>query len=228
MIGGKQDCDCCVFSSVFRCFFAFFLYVNNFLIDILLMPLRNQLPANTFVMVSNPTTVFFAPLHLAVYAALLTTLPYGLWEIWQFIRPGLYLLERHRIRFLMGISFILLSLGVLFCYFLALPWMFQLLVWMHPKNIQLFPDLGVTLAFILRMLMFFGLTFELPVMCLALVWLQVLSAAQLRRARPYVIVSAFTLGMLLTPPDVVSQIILALPLCLLYEISLWTIQRFQT
>jgi sec-independent protein translocase protein TatC len=147
-------------------------------------------------------------------------MPFALYHLWRFISPGLYKKEQQHIRGLAAISLALFLAGTLFCFYLILPFMFQFFISALPKDVRLMPDMAYTLEFITHMLILFGLCFQVPLICLVLVRLNITSLATLRQIRPYMIVAAFVLGMILTPPDVLSQIMLAVPLCLLYELGI--------
>ena len=166
------------------------------------------------------TSPIVLPITLAGDMALLCTAPFVLLQLWYFIAPGLYVHERRCLRWAMVGSLVLFLLGVLFCFYIILPLMLQLFVASVPAGVRFMPDMANAVGFITRMLLLFGICFQVPLFCFFLAYLGVVNRKTLQTIRPYVIIMAFTLGMLLTPPDVMSQIMLAVPLCLLYEFGI--------
>lgn len=201
----------------FTVLFAVFFFLANELFQVLVSPLLHTLSAKDDLIATQIASPVFTPLKLAADAALLLTAPYALFHLWRFVCPGLYQRERHALRNAMVLSLVLFLAGVTFCYYLVLPFMFQFFIHALPKGVRYMPDMAYALDFITRMLILFGLCFQVPLICLTLVRLTVIDIGILKKIRPYVIVAAFIIGMLLTPPDVFSQIMLAVPLCLLYE-----------
>lgn len=201
----------------FALLFTVFFLLANELFQILVSPLLHVLSAKDDLIATQITSAVFTPLKLAADAALLLTAPYALFHLWRFVSPGLYQKEQHALRSAMVLSLLLFLAGVAFCYYLVLPFMFQFFIHALPKGVRYMPDMAYALDFITRMLLLFGLCFQVPLICLTLVRLSLIDVDALRKIRPYVIVAAFIIGMLLTPPDVFSQIMLAVPLCLLYE-----------
>ncbi|CAM4480228.1 MAG: Sec-independent protein translocase protein TatC [Legionella sp.] len=201
----------------FTVLFAVFFFLANELFQVLVSPLLHTLSAKNDLIATQIASPVFTPLKLAADAALLLTAPYALFHLWRFVCPGLYQRERHALRNAMVLSLVLFLAGVTFCYYLVLPFMFQFFIHALPKGVRYMPDMAYALDFITRMLILFGLCFQVPLICLTLVRLTVIDIGILKKIRPYVIVAAFIIGMLLTPPDVFSQIMLAVPLCLLYE-----------
>jgi sec-independent protein translocase protein TatC len=197
-------------------FMVFYWGAPN-LFHTLIHPLLKVLPANDSLIATQITTPVFMPIRLAADAALLVTTPFALLHIWRFVSPGLYRRERESLRWVLVCSMVFFALGLLFCFYLVLPYMFLFFAQAVPLGVRLMPDMGHAVDFITRMLLIFGLCFQVPLVCLVLVRLQLVSLATLKMVRPYVIVISFIVGMLLTPPDVFSQIMLAVPLCLLYE-----------
>jgi len=152
---------------------------------------------------------------------MLATTPIALWHIWRFVIPGLYQHEQKTLRLALTFSVVLFITGLLFSYYLVLPWMFLWFSQSLPSAVQLMPDMAYSIDFITHMLLIFGLCFQIPLLCVLLVRTKIITHHTLITLRPYVIVLAFIIGMLLTPPDVLSQIMLALPLCLLYEMGVF-------
>ncbi|MDR3442552.1 MAG: twin-arginine translocase subunit TatC [Legionella sp.] len=197
-------------------FLLFFFFANN-LFEALVSPLLHILSAEEGLIATQITSPVFTPLKLAADAAMLLSTPFALFQFWRFISPGLYKKEQNTLRIALIFSFVLFIVGVLFCFYFILPFMFHFFAQAMPKGVRYMPDMAYALDFITRMLLLFGLCFQVPLACLLLVRLNIVEVHTLKKIRPYVIVGAFIIGMLLTPPDVLSQIMLAVPLCLLYE-----------
>jgi sec-independent protein translocase protein TatC len=204
----------------FGVLFLLFFFGANDLFQALVSPLLHTLSAEEGLIATKITSPVLTPLQLAADAALLFSAPVALFQLWRFISPGLYQKEQQILRSALFLSLILFVAGVLFCFYLVLPYMFQFFAHALPKGVRLMPDMAYALDFITRMLLLFGLCFQVPLVCFILVQLKILTISALKNVRPYVIVGAFIIGMLLTPPDVFSQIMLALPLCLLYELGI--------
>lgn len=200
--------------------FVLFFFLAADLFHLLVTPLLQSLPNQEGLIATQITSPVFTPLKLAADAALLLTAPCAIYHLWQFISPGLYKNEKEHLRGAIVLSILLFGLGAVFCFFLVLPFMFQFFARALPEGVRLMPDMAYTLDFITRMLMLFGISFQVPLICLILVRVNILDVVTLKKIRPYVIVAAFTVGMLLTPPDVFSQLMLAIPLCLLYELGI--------
>jgi len=186
-----------------------------------LYPLLHHLPQHHKLIATQITSPLFIPLTIALNIALVCVTPYGLYHIWRFVSPALYPAEQRRFRQIMVVSVGLFIAGLLFCYFLILPLMFQWIIHAVPKDISFMPDISSATQFMTGMMLIFGISFQIPLACAILVHTQLISRTQLISLRPYMIVGAFTLGMLLTPPDVLSQVVLALPLWALYESGVW-------
>ncbi|MDI1351905.1 MAG: twin-arginine translocase subunit TatC [bacterium] len=201
----------------FSLIFSLFFFIAGDLFHALVSPLLAYLPHKHGLIATQITSPVLIPLQLAADAALLLSAPFALYQLWLFVSPALYRKEQKQLRGAIWLSLILFLLGALFCFYLVLPFMFQLFTHALPKDIQFMPDMAYAFDFIIRMLMLFGFCFQVPLICLVLIRFNLTDVATLKKIRPYVIVGAFILGMLLTPPDVLSQIMLALPLCVLYE-----------
>lgn len=204
----------------FFSFFLLFFFCANDLFHALISPLINALPKENSLIATQITSPVLTPIKLAGDAAMLCTAPFALLQLWCFVAPGLYRHERYNLRGALTSSLLLFCLGVLFCFYLVLPFMFQFFAKAVPLGVKFMPDMTYALDFITRMLLLFGFCFQVPLLCLTLVRLGWLDIQVLKKVRPYVIVAAFTIGMLLTPPGVLSQIMLAVPLCLLYELGI--------
>ncbi|EHL32464.1 twin-arginine translocase subunit TatC [Legionella drancourtii] len=204
----------------FATLFLLFFFLANNLFQALVSPLLHSLPTQEGLIATQITSPVFTPLKLAADAAMLLSAPVALFHFWRFISPGLYQDEQSVLRRALIFSLILFVIGISFCFYLVLPFMFQFFAHALPKGVRYMPDITYAIDFITHMLLLFGLCFQVPLLCFMLVRLKVVELATLKKIRPYVIVSAFILGMLLTPPDVFSQITLAVPLCLLYELGI--------
>lgn len=204
------------FSSLFLLFFFMAADLYHFLVH----PLVHLLPQDQGLIATHITSPLFTPLKLSADTAVLLSVPFALYQLWRFISPALYQKEQQQIGGLISLSLLLFACGVLFCFYLVLPFLFQFFLSVLPKGVHLMPDISSTIEFITHMLILFGLCFQVPLICLVLVRLKLTDVTTLKKIRPYTIVGAFILGMLLTPPDVLSQIILALPLCILYELGI--------
>jgi len=197
-----------------------FFYFSHAVFQYLVSPLQRILPADEAIVAIGVTSPIATPLKLALNTALLCVIPCILFHIWRFTSPALYRAERVSMGGVFVVSLCLFITGVLFCYYVILPFMFHLFYMMRPPHVRFLPDMSSTVDFILHMLIIFGLCFQLPLICVILVRANVISVDALKKMRPYVIVLAFIMGMLLTPPDVLSQLMLAIPLCLLFEAGL--------
>ena len=206
---------------VFFCtFFLLFFFWANPLFLLIMQPLQHALLPHSTLIATQITSTVLIPLSIAANAAFLCTTPFALIQLWYFIAPGLYREEK---RFFILIALGSLSLfiaGLLFCYLIVLPLLFQFFTQALPNGITLMPDITSSTAFITRMLWLFGIAFQVPLVCASLVRLGWVQRQTLKQIRPYVIVGAFIIGMLFTPPDVLSQVLLAVPLCILYELGI--------
>ena len=180
-------------------------------------PLISQLPAGQTLIAINPAGAFFAPVKLTFFLALFFAAPWLLYQAWAFVAPGLYQREKRLALPLLGSAVALFYAGCAFAYFLVLPTVFGFLVHFKPDVIAVTPDANSYLDFVLVIFFAFGASFELPVALVILVLLGWVTPQQLREGRGYAVVGIFVLAAVLTPPDVVSQLLLAIPMCLLYE-----------
>ncbi|MDO8261877.1 MAG: twin-arginine translocase subunit TatC [Gallionella sp.] len=187
------------------------------LYTLLAQPLLAKLPKGGQMIATDVTTPFFVPLKVAMMAAFLIALPYILYQMWQFIAPGLYAHEKRLVWPLIFASTILFFCGMAFAYFGVFPVVFGFITASAPQGVAVMTDIDKYLSFVLTMFMAFGITFQVPVAVVLLVRMGFVSVGKLREIRPYVVVGAFVAGAIFTPPDVVSQFMLAIPLWLLYE-----------
>jgi len=201
------------FLLVFICLFPF----ANKLYTLLAQPLLARLPAGGHLIATAVTTPFFVPMKVAMLAAVVLSLPYTLYQAWSFIAPGLYAHEKRFVLPLVAASTVLFLVGMAFAYFLVFPVVFGFIVGVAPAGVMVMTDIGNYLDFVITLFVAFGIAFEVPIVVVVLVKFGWVSVKQLNEVRSYVIVGAFVLGAIFTPPDVVSQIMLAVPLWLLYE-----------
>ncbi len=188
--------------------------------DILAAPLTSALPEGTKMVAIGVVTPFMVPLKVTAMLAFVLALPYILYQAWAFIAPGLYAHERRLGIPLIVSSTLLFVLGMAFCYFFVFGQVFHFIASFAPKSITPAPDIEAYLSFVMSMFMAFGLTFEVPVALVVLVKLNVVTVEKLKEWRSYFIVGAFVVAAIVTPPDVVSQLALAIPMCLLYELGI--------
>ena len=183
----------------------------------LAMPLVSRLPAGQQMIAMNPAGAFFAPIKLTFFIALFAAAPWLLYQAWAFIAPGLYKREKKLALPLLGSAVLLFYAGCAFAYFLVLPMVFNFLLRFKPDIVAITPDINAYLEFVLVIFLAFGASFELPVALVILVLLGWVTPAQLKEWRGYAIVGIFIVAAVITPPDVVSQLLLAIPMMLLYE-----------
>lgn len=188
--------------------------------DILAKPMMDTLPAGTHMIATGVVTPFFVPVKVTMMVAFVLALPVVLYQAWAFIAPGLYAHERKLAIPLVAGSSLLFIIGMAFCYFFVFGTVFSFIAEFAPKSIVPAPDIEQYLSFVMSMFIAFGLTFEVPVAVIVLVKAGVVSIEKLKEIRPYVIVGAFVIAAIITPPDVISQFMLAIPMCLLYELGI--------
>ncbi len=202
--------------AVLLVFICLFPWASN-LYTLLAQPLLAKLPKGGQMIATDVTTPFFVPLKVAMMAAFLIALPYILYQIWRFVAPGLYAHEKRLVWPLIIASTTLFFCGMAFAYFVVFPVVFGFITASAPQGVAVMTDIDKYLSFVLSMFMAFGVTFQVPVAVVLLVRMGFVTVAKLREARPYAVVGAFVVGAIFTPPDVVSQFMLAMPLWLLYE-----------
>jgi sec-independent protein translocase protein TatC len=188
--------------------------------DLLAEPMIKTLPRGTTMSATGVITPFLVPLKVGMMAAFLIALPMVLYQAWAFVAPGLYQHEKKMALPLVVGSTVLFLAGVAYCYFVVFGWMFSFIIHFAPKSITPAPDIEAYLNFVLTMFVAFGVTFEVPLVEVVLVRTGMVTVAKLRDIRSYVIVGAFVVAAVVTPPDVVSQLLLAIPMCLLYEFGI--------
>ncbi len=195
--------------------------------DLLALPMMRTLPEGTRMIATGVITPFLVPLKVGLMAAFMLALPYVLYQAWAFIAPGLYTHEKRVALPLVFGSTLLFLAGVAYCYFVVFGWVFHFIIQFAPKSITPAPDIEAYLSFVLTMFVAFGVTFEIPLIEVMLVRTGVITVAKLKDIRSYVIVGAFVVAAVVTPPDVVSQLLLAIPMCLLYEFGIILAQLMQ-
>lgn len=200
---------------IFVCLFPF----SKDLYTLIAAPLLASLPKGGQMIATDVVGVFFVPVKVTMLTAFLIALPYVLYQMWAFIAPGLYAHERKMIIPLVFSSTLLFLAGMSFAYFLVFPVVFSAMTAFTPEGVSWMTDINKYLDFVLTMFVAFGVTFEVPVAVVLLARFGIVTIVQLKEARPYVIVGAFVVGAIFTPPDVVSQLMLAIPLWLLYEVG---------
>jgi sec-independent protein translocase protein TatC len=199
--------------AIFLCLF----YFANDLYTILSEPLTALLPAGTTMIATDVTSPFFAPFKLTIVLALFLSMPFILHQCWSFISPGLYKHERKLAIPLLISSILLFYTGLAFAYFVVFPLLFGFFTTVGPENVAIMTDIGSYLNFVLKLFFAFGIVFEIPIATMLIIWSGITTAKALRSKRPFIIVGCFVIGMLLTPPDMISQSLLALPMWLLFE-----------
>jgi len=196
------------------------------LYDILAAPLVAQLPAGATLIATSVISPFLVPLKILLMAAFLLALPVVLYQLWAFVAPGLYSHEKKLVLPLVISSTLLFMVGVAFCYFFVFGQVFKFIQSFAPKSITAAPDIEAYLSFVITMFIAFGMAFEVPIVVIVLARLNVVSIEKLKDFRSYFIVLAFIIAAIVTPPDVVSQLALAIPMCILYEVGIWAAQIF--
>jgi sec-independent protein translocase protein TatC len=208
--------------AVLALFVALFVWPGSgYIYDLLAAPLMSALPEGAKMIATGVITPFMVPVKVTALAAFLVALPYVLYQAWAFVAPGLYDHEKRLALPLVIGSTVLFLLGVAFCYYFVFGKVFAFIHDFAPKSITPAPDIEAYFSFVITMFLAFGVTFEIPIVVILLVRMGIVSVEKLRDARPYVIVGAFVVAAVVTPPDVLSQFMLAVPMCLLYEAGLF-------
>ena len=183
-------------------------------------PLLSILPEGSSMIATQVTSPFMAPIKLVFFAALLVTMPYLFYEVWMFMSPGLYKNEKSFVMPLMATTVILFTTGIAFAYFIVCPIIFKFFIASAPNSIQVMTDISQYLNFIIKLVFAFGVAFEIPIATFLLIKSSIVKKESLIKSRPYLIILFFVIGMLLTPPDIFSQLFLALPMWILFELGL--------
>jgi len=207
---------------VFVCLFPF----ASELYDLLATPMMRALPEGAKMIATGVVAPFLIPVKVAAMVAFAVALPYVLYQAWAFVAPGLYAHEKRLVMPLVVASSVLFFVGVAFCYFFVFGVVFDFVYKIAPKSISVAPDIENYFSFVITLFLAFGVTFEVPIVVLILVRMGVVSVQQLTHIRPYFIVGAFVVAAIVTPPDVISQLLLAIPMCLLYEVGIAAARLF--
>lgn len=194
---------------------------SNTLFSLLSVPLMAHMPEGTSMIAIEVASPFLIPFKLTLFLALFISIPYVLYQLWSFVAPGLYLHERRLAFPLLVSSTVLFYTGAAFAYFVVFPLVFAFFTSTAPEGVAVMTDISRYLDFVLTLFFAFGAAFEVPVFTVLLVWTGMATQESLREKRPYIIVGAFVIGMLLTPPDVISQTLLAVPVWLLFELGVY-------
>lgn len=202
-------------------------YFANQIYGLLAGPLLQHMPAGTQMIAIEVASPFLTPFKLTLVVALFLAIPYVLYQAWAFVAPGLYRHERRLVLPLLLASVVLFYAGIAFAYFVVFPLLFAFLSATAPPGVTVMTDISHYLDFVLTIFFAFGVAFEVPIATILLVWSGVITREGLREKRPYIIVLAFVIGMVLTPPDVVSQTLLAVPIWFLFEGGLWFSRFFE-
>ena len=207
---------------VFVCLFPF----ASDLYDLLAYPMMRTLPEGARMIATGVVAPFLIPVKVAALVAFAVALPYVLYQTWAFVAPGLYAHERRLVVPLVFASTLLFFVGVAFCYFFVFGVVFDFVYTIAPKSIFVAPDIENYFSFVITLFLAFGATFEVPIVVLILTRMGVVTIEQLVGIRPYFIVGAFVVAAIVTPPDVISQLLLAIPMCVLYEVGMFAARIF--
>ncbi|MDO9475717.1 MAG: twin-arginine translocase subunit TatC [Pseudohongiella sp.] len=201
--------------------FLALIYFANDIYAFVAHPLTSVLPPDTSMIAIDPTSPFFTPFKLTFYAALFVSAPYILFQVWAFIAPGLYANEKSLAIPLFVSSVLLFYAGMAFAYYVLFGIVFSFFVSVAPEGIAVAPDIASYLSFVLKIFFAFGFAFEIPIAVFLMIWSGMVDVKSLEGKRPYIIVGCFVVGMLLTPPDPFSQIIMAIPMWMLFEVGVY-------
>lgn len=201
-----------IFSGLFSFSQELYLYVSE--------PIRQYLPATSTMIATEVASPFLTPFKLTLVLSMFAAMPYILYQVWAFVAPGLYQREKKIVLPLFFSSVFLFYGGMAFAYYIVFPLVFMFFTSIAPEGITVMPDIRSYLDFVLKLFFAFGLSFEIPIAVVILSWMGAVDPDKLAKKRPYVFVLCFVLGMLLTPPDIISQTLLAIPMWLLFEIGI--------
>lgn len=202
---------------VFICLFPFANEIYSFVSQ----PLRSLLPEGATMIATEVASPFLTPFKLTLVAAIFVAIPYILYQIWSFIAPGMYRHEKRLAIPLLASSVLLFYAGAAFAYYVVFPLIFAFFTSVGPEDIAMMTDINSYLNFVLKLFFAFGVAFEIPIAAVIMIWAGITTPEDLARKRPYIIVGCFVFGMLLTPPDVISQALLAIPMWILFEIGVF-------
>ncbi|RTR37788.1 twin-arginine translocase subunit TatC [Shewanella canadensis] len=202
--------------SVLLVFIAMVYWAND-IYHYMATPLMEVLPETSSMIATDVAAPFFAPFKLTLVLAFFIAIPYVLYQVWSFIAPGLYKHEKRLMMPLLASSTLLFYLGIAFTYYIVFPVVFGFFTSVAPEGVQVATDISSYLNFVLKLFFAFGLAFEIPIAVILLCWAGVTTPEELKAKRPYIVVGAFVVGMMLTPPDIISQTMLAIPMLILFE-----------
>jgi len=205
--------------------FIGFSIIANDLYTFFAQPLMSALPEGSSMISTDPHGPFFVPFKLAFFVALMATLPFTFYQIWGFIAPGLYAHEKKLIYPLVASSTMLFYCGVIFAYYVVFPLIFAFFANSAPDGVSVMTDISAYMSFAMKLFFAFGVAFEVPIATIIFAKLGIVTPTKMAEKRPYIIVGAFIVGMLMTPPDIFSQTLLALPVWLLFEVGLFFARR---
>ncbi|GIU12018.1 twin-arginine translocase subunit TatC [Shewanella sp. MBTL60-007] len=197
--------------------FICLVYWANDIYHYMATPLMQALPESSSMIATDVAAPFFAPFKLTLVLSFFIAVPYVLYQVWSFVAPGLYKHEKRLVMPLLASSTLLFYLGIAFAYYIVFPVVFGFFTSVAPDGVEVATDISSYLNFILKLFFAFGLAFEIPVAVILLCWAGVTTPEELKEKRPYIVVGAFVIGMLLTPPDIISQTMLAIPMLILFE-----------
>jgi sec-independent protein translocase protein TatC len=213
------------FLAIGVCFAILALYPGPAgLYDLLAAPLIASLPKGATLIATSVISPFMVPIKITMLAAFMMAIPVVFYQVWAFVAPGLYQHEKNLVMPLIVSSTLLFFVGVAFCYFFVFGKVFTFIQQFAPKSITAAPDIEAYLSFVINMFLAFGAAFEVPVVVVILAKMGIVSIEKLKDFRGYFIVVAFVIAAVVTPPDVVSQLALAIPMCLLYQVGIWVAQ----
>jgi len=201
--------------------FCSMIYFANDIYEFIALPLIASMPESGQMIATDVASSFFAPFKLTIVLAIFISMPYILFQIWSFIAPGLYKNEKRLVAPLMFGSSFLFYGGISFAYFVVFPIVFAFFTSVAPEGVNIATDISSYLDFVLKLFFAFGIAFEIPIVIILMCWTGFTTPDSLRQKRPYIVVGAFVVGMLLTPPDVISQTLLAVPMLLLFEVGVF-------
>ena len=212
--------------AVFIIFLFLFPFANE-IYEFISLPLRDLLPEGASMIATEVASPFLTPFKLSMLLSLYLAMPYVLFQIWRFISPGMYLSEQRIAIPILSSSIILFYAGTAFAYFVVFPLVFSFFTSVAPDGIEIMTDINRYLDFVLKLFFAFGIAFEIPIVAIILIVTGVTTAEKLASKRPFILVGCFVIGMLLTPPDVISQSLLAIPMWILFELGVFLARRME-
>ena len=212
--------------AVFIIFLFLFPFANE-IYEFISLPLRDLLPEGASMIATEVASPFLTPFKLSMLLSLYLAMPYVLFQIWRFISPGMYLSEQRIAIPILSSSIFLFYAGTAFAYFVVFPLVFSFFTSVAPDGIEIMTDINRYLDFVLKLFFAFGLAFEIPIVAIILIVTGVTTAEKLASKRPFILVGCFVIGMLLTPPDVISQSLLAIPMWILFELGVFLARRME-